>query len=468
MPIEDILHPFLDLYYKMPQSIKYIIGRSYRLLPYRMRFGASYSDFKNEYQVYKNASIQELREIQWKKISQILDIAFSQIPYYQQYYRKAGIERKDIHNFDTFAKLPVITKNQIQEHLNDFCASQLASKRLKTNSGGSSGTPVEFYLHKGITRSKEKFYFDEFWSWFGYQDGARITQIRGLKLKNNRKTDYDPIKNSLICSSYQLDDLGVKEIVDAWNKFKPQFFHCYPSTIFQIVNSMEQQKLKLDFAPDAVFASSEPLFPYMKMKIGTVLKTKCVNWYGHSERLVLAPHCEYAELFHVFPLYGYLELIDDSGMLITQNQVPGKMIATGFDNAVMPLIRYDTQDFAQWHGDECEFCHRKWPILERIEGRAIEFIYDKNMKKISITAVIYGQHLKAFKNIKKMQLFQNRQGEVSVRIVKNQAFDTSDAFEIKYKIENVSPDNLLAALEYVDDIPSRKNGKFQFLIQEIK
>ena len=56
----------------------------------------------------------------------------------------------------------------------------------------------------------------------------------------------------------------------------------------------------------------------------------------------------------------------------------GEIVVTGFDNRVMPFIRYRTGDIAQWstgpeHPDLPGFA-----VLERIEGRDSDFIYGRD------------------------------------------------------------------------------------------
>ena len=62
----------------------------------------------------------------------------------------------------------------------------------------------------------------------------------------------------------------------------------------------------------------------------------------------MAGQCECSECYHVEPLYGYCELIDKNGEVIREEGKTGEIVATGFCNTGMPLIRYKTGDLAEW------------------------------------------------------------------------------------------------------------------------
>jgi phenylacetate-CoA ligase len=82
-----------------------------------------------------------------------------------------------------------------------------------------------------------------------------------------------------------------------------------------------------------------------------------------------------------------------------------------------------------------------------------------------LTALIFGQHLKAFKNIKKWQLVQNEIGKVIINIIKSEDYMHEDENDILIKFTAVAKFDL--EFNYVDDIQLTKRGKHLFLIQNI-
>src|SRR5438105_4421728 len=57
----------------------------------------------------------------------------------------AGIEPGDIRSLDDIHRLPTVTKQEIQESLDDLIADNVATPLLKDMTGGSTGSPMVFY-----------------------------------------------------------------------------------------------------------------------------------------------------------------------------------------------------------------------------------------------------------------------------------------------------------------------------------
>jgi phenylacetate-CoA ligase len=86
--------------------------------------------------------------------------------------------------------------------------------------------------------------------------------------------------------------------------------------------------------------------------------------------------------------------------------------------------------------------------------------------KVPLTALIFGQHYRAFRNIRRWQLEQWQSGSVLIRLVRGEEFSTQDEDEIRQKFLKIA--SVDAVFEFVDDIPLSKRGKFQFVIQHIQ
>ena len=68
-------------------------------------------------------------------------------------------------------------------------------------------------------------------------------------------------------------------------------------------------------------------------------------------------------------------MLDTEGRVIREPGKPGRIVATGLDNKVMPLIRYDTGDWATISEIErCE-CGFVGTTFKRIEGRGEDIIF---------------------------------------------------------------------------------------------
>ena len=68
-------------------------------------------------------SPEELRAFQWRELQILLKIALDSVPFYKQKY--AGIRFEDIHTWDDFKRLPILTRQEVQQHLQELRSNQL-------------------------------------------------------------------------------------------------------------------------------------------------------------------------------------------------------------------------------------------------------------------------------------------------------------------------------------------------------
>ena len=146
-----------------------------------------------------------------------------------------------------------------------------------------------------------------------------------------------------------------------------------------------------------------------------------------------------------------------------------QIIGTGFHNLVMPLIRYDTNDESRFASSYCNQCQNSNSmVLGDIEGRTSDYLVGSDGRRISITGIIFGQHLKEFRKISKFQLIQSEPGNVNFNIVSETKLSSKEEFSLKKKIELASDNTVSIDISYVDDIIKTAGGKFKYLIQNIK
>jgi len=66
-----------------------------------------------------------------------------------------------------------------------------------------------------------------------------------------------------------------------------------------------------------------------------------------------------------------------------------------------------------------------------------------------------------------MQIVQEKEGEIRIRILKSAHYSDKDEKEIESKMDMAVRDGLNIRFEYVDYIPRTKSGKHRFLIQKL-
>lgn len=467
--LEDLLYPLLNSYKRSPQSFKNVVGGIYSFLPDNVIYGKKYLQFIDIIKSSSSFTDKDYEEYEWEQISNVLDIAFKTIPFYQSLYAEYGINRNQIQNFHDFSMLPIINKQLIKENLKSFTSSKFQNHKLRMNTGGSSGSPLEFFIHKGITRPKERAFLNAYFQSLGYNRNQKSVTFRGDVVPGKDIYMYDPIRNNYIFSSYRITEKNINKILDDLNKIKPDFIFGYPSVVYDLSNLIKaEDRLQLKISLKGIILLSEKLFDFQVKTIEEVFNTKVNCYYGHSERLVLGYKCSNCNNYLMDRLYGYAEIVDKNDQIITENKV-GRIIGTGFHNFVMPLIRYDTNDMSSYADNKCNCCDSKNLLLfSDVEGRTSDYLIGSDYRKISITGIIFGQHLDVFKQVSKFQLIQYDPGEVNFNIVTNSRLSQKDELSLKRKIESASDNTVLVSINYVDNLEISPSGKFQYLKQYVK
>lgn len=459
--MEDSLYPLLSFYRRLPDRLQDMIGRAYRVLPIGIRYGRFHDEYRRRIKRFvattDSAAVQRM---QLDLLRETVNRAVESVPFYRQYPKIKTF--KGIHDF------PIIGKSDIVENTEAFISTEFTGNSLKANTGGSSGTPMSFFLHAGRTRPKESAHFDWLWGQCGFVPGARVLMVRGAPLKHNSLYEYQAIKNCLAISCYELNSSNVRQVLREVQKFRPQFIHGYPSAVKNFNSCIsENANAVWDIPIDALFLGSEWLSQDDRSAIESFFNSKVLTWYGQSECAVMGGNSVDSSEFFFYPFYGYTELLDDNGMPVQTPGEMGRIIATSFDNFVMPFIRYDTGDFGMLSSSSS---FEKMPclVLKKIEGRTQDLIYLRDQTKVSLTAFIFGQHLPQFSRIREMQLEQNIAGHLIVRIVPGRNYGGNDEREMVNRLRKSVSNKIEIDCECVEQIEKTRRGKHRFLIQKIE
>jgi phenylacetate-CoA ligase len=248
-------------------------------------------------------------------------------------------------------------------------------------------------------------------------------------------------------------------------EYKPEFLKGYPSSLYIFARYLKETNKPFPVVK-GLLCASENLYEYQKNLFKEVFEgAKIFSHYGHYELAVLAGYCEHEDTYHVLPQYGFAELIDKNGNVVTQRGQIGEIVGTSFLVYNTPFIRYRTQDLAVFKGIECQACGRPYQIWERIEGRLQEFIVTRNGRYISMTAI--NMHDDTFDPIRQFQFYQEEKGVVVFRYIPKDTIADERLMDIKKRLLSKFGDDIELVMKEVSEIPPTKRGKHRFLIQRL-
>jgi len=386
--------------------------------------------------------------------------AIFEVDYYRERYggRKIG----SLAEFES--TVDFIGKDDILADYQQFINRNVNLKEYETGTtGGTSGRPLMF-ISPRKRYAVEMATMHSLWERAGYRFSVRAV-IRNRRLDDRRNFLINPLTREVIFDGFRLTNEYFSIIYDTVRRFQIRFIHCYPSTAYEFATFMQRNGLDTSFIT-AFLSGSENIFDYQRDLIQNRMGIRFYNWYGHSEKLVLAGYCAGTDHYHVEPTYGYFELVNEDGRVVNEPGGFGEIVGTSFHNPGMPFIRYRTGDFAELVDDRCRGCGRRLPVIRNIQGRwSGNRVYNADGTFVTTTAL--NLHNDLYQVINGMQYLQERKGELTVLVVKSPAYRPDHEASIyRHFKDKLRPDTIVT-VRYVDKLFRKPNGKFVHILNSV-
>lgn len=426
------------------------------------------SFYSNYYHLMKNQwePLSELKAEQDKQLRYIIQFCNDNVPYYHTLFKNLGIKPGTIKTVPDLQKLPVLTKETIKKNWDAFKPMNLDRIRSQEQStGGSAGTPFKYRLS-----SNDRFLGGALlyrgWSYAGYNLSDRMVFLAGSSLDSGTKCGlekkvHEYARNIRKLSSFDMGEEEMKSYATLIAKWKPMFIRGYPSSISHFCEWLDDKKISLP-NPQAIFTTSEKIYPQMREKISSYFKTPVFDGYGLNDGGVSAYECQEHNGLHIDMERSIMELVDEAGNVIESGE--GTILATSLNNFAMPFLRYDTGDLATLAGETCT-CGREAPLLSEIIGRSVDVFITPEGIRVHGWFFLYilWEH---GEGIKEYQVVQKTIDKIEIKIVKEESFNEEKLEAIKQIILLKSP-GWKIEFQFVDKIKRTGAGKYKFIINKI-
>ncbi|MFV0277091.1 MAG: hypothetical protein ACK5HY_07890, partial [Parahaliea sp.] len=143
------------------------IGRHLVWVPFSMRLGWRYHSSKSELEAFAHISREEREKRLFERLRKILLYADRHVTFYRRHYRNHGYDPASFRKLEDWKNVPIVTKSDLkgvdfENRLSDNCSG------LKINTGGTSGSPLEFYIDRHAF-SREWAHMHHIWMKRGYR-----------------------------------------------------------------------------------------------------------------------------------------------------------------------------------------------------------------------------------------------------------------------------------------------------------
>ena len=403
----------------------------------------------------------------WRKylIKKLLHFTPQYYTYLERIKRNTGLKNSDICNVikdvpyyvengycrEAIESYPILRKSDMREKENYFISKRINKRFLiKVNTSGSTGNSIYFW--KTIREIiKEEAYISHDFSLIGKH--LRVAVLRGNKPASGI---YEYKYKHLLLSSYHLSKETVQEYVRVMIKHKINCLHVYPSSIHifckYLKEVLREKKIELPKLK-GIFSSSEILLAETKDIILELFPgITLIDRYGLSEQVASAVSINKG-FYHFYDSYGRVEFLD-TGIMNGKNRVK-EIIGTNITNRAMPLIRYGTEDFVEVDDSN---------NIVSIIGRTNDLVV--NSRKGILPCTVVRRH-DTMKNVISFQYYQDKIGELIIRVKVNERFTNKDVELICKDWTDCFSGLMTMKVEIVNDFEKTKNGKHIRCVQKL-
>jgi phenylacetate-CoA ligase len=382
----------------------------YWIIPFKYRYGKKFKTYMELIEDSKSWTYEQAKEYQLEKLREVLNFAKNNVPYYRDLFKKLEFD-VNIKSFNDLKKLPILTKDDIINNHKNLISEKYNKKKYEMSTSGTTGKRLLLYGSDDLFKIECVFITNSFNS-----HGAKLYDKHSIWIRRYSPKENDPIffndleLNRSYMSAFHLNDETILEYVKYINKKKSALIVSYPSTIYYLAVLCKKYNLKLNYVK-FLHGASEVCLPQWKEKIREYLGIDIKMHYGQVEKVSFAHQDSDDFFYRENLLYGYNEILDD-----------GSLIATGFHNDVMPLIRYETKDKIKLLDS---------PILDGAFPKTIEEILGRNgdmlitEKNSWVPAVNFYSFMSKYNEVDLFQIIQIKKDKsVSFYIVPNKFYNS--------------------------------------------
>lgn len=457
------MNPTLEkLYYRFPVFAQNIAVSLMGLKLARERYSAAGRDMLRKLEATQQFTAEQLLDYQNKTFVDLARHAINTTNFYRKWAQDNNLTCADIQSLDDIKRFPVIEKLYLRQHADDFRsnAPELTNQQFVLHTSGTTGTPLKVYTDKD-SRSRHYAFFSRLRANYGLSANDKRATLFGriIMLAEQQHPPfwrYDAMQRNLLMSSYHLSEANLLHYYRKLLDYQPQEIFAYPSSAFALADFIVKQKLA-PLSLKLVMTTAENLLPQQREIIEQAFKAPVVNQYGCTEMAFFcSDYPDGSMKFH--PEHGYVEIRTAEGQLNDKGE--GDLIATGFINYSMPVIRYAIGDSINLDGRD----HNGLQVLASVKGRTDDLIYTLAGTPVGRLDPIF----KGGSGIKYAQIIQSETGDVLLKLVPDTDYKATHGESLREELVKRLGKDTPVNIELVDSISKGSNGKFRPVISHFK
>ena len=412
----------------------------------------------------------KLVKYQNMKIREIFRYAYDNVPFYHDKFRELGIKPSDVKNIKDLNKLPILRRKEIAENTERMISKRFNPKKLRVvSTSGTIGRPLFTYLSR-----KE----DE----FRKAKHLRANMSLGQKARDRWVVITAPQHFSEVTRLQRFlgiyaaaplsvfDDAATQ--VSTIQRLKPDILDGYSSSLLLLAKEVEKRGIET-IRPKFIIGGAELIDGSTRQFIEKSFEAPFYDQYACVELERLAWQCREKGGYHIDADSIVMQFVDDDGEEVAPGE-SGEIVCTSLFNYAMPFIRYAVGDVGKPSEDRDCLCGRTFASMKVIEGRKDSLIVLPDGR--ILPPLIFGWIMEFFKFYRYVDHYRIIQKKVDFFkvLIKKRGGDVrerdmeEELLTHIIKMLNISDSEVTFEIEFVDEIPLDKSGKFMKVVSELK
>jgi phenylacetate-CoA ligase len=312
---------------------------------------------------------EQLRAMQVRRLEQVLRHASHALPFWRERLAAAGYDPALPLTEALFARLPLLTRAEVQHAGTALHVPQLPpghGKVSRIETSGSTGRPATF-----LCSEIEQVFWHAFTLrehlWHRREAGTKLGAIRYME-QGGTTSGWGVSTDSVVATGPGAAlriDTPLSEQLDWLQRERPQYLLSYASNIAALAHACIRERRSLPGLRE-VRSVSETVRPELRQLVRAAWGVGLVDIYSAKEVGYIALQCPEHEHYHVQEENLLLEILDAQGRPCAPGTA-GRVVLTALHKFAMPLVRYEIGDYAV-AGEACS-CGRGLMVLREVLGR---------------------------------------------------------------------------------------------------
>jgi len=324
------------------------------------------------------ASKAEIHNFQVEKLKTLLQYLNTNSAFYKRLFSTHNIDISTINSLEDLKVIPTTTKDDLQQHNDDFICVQKNKIVDYVTTSGTLGDPVLF----GLTNNDlDRLAYNEAISFAcaGVGKDDVIQLMTTIDRRFMAGLAYFLGARKLGAGIIRVGN-GVPELQwDSILKFKPTYIIAVPSFVLKLIEYAKQHHIDLNTSGIKGAICIGESLRTQNFSLNTLSKNIKEHWnielystYASTEMNTAFTECEQQQGGHQHPELIITEILDDNDQPVSEGE-SGELTITTLGVEGMPLLRFKTGDIVIAHHEKCD-CGRNTMRLGPVIGRKKQMI----------------------------------------------------------------------------------------------